>query len=116
LLDGHPAEALAIFKAHPQEWGRDFGTSLAEHSLGHETASEAALERLVSSSGKTALYQIAEAHAWRGERDAAFEWLERARLAGDTGVRYVKYDPFLRSIRDDPRYAPLLARLRLPPD
>jgi eukaryotic-like serine/threonine-protein kinase len=114
LLDGHPKEALAIFRAHPQEWIRDFGTALAEHTLGHEAASTAALARLVASSEKTAEYQIAEVHAWRGERDAAFEWLERARRSIDTGVRYVKYDPFLRSLRDDPRYATFLAEMKLP--
>ena len=115
LLDGHPSEALAIFQAHPQEWIRDFGTALAEHSLGHEAASTAALARLVASSGKTAEYQIGQVHAWRGERDAAFEWLERARRSVDTGVRYVNYDPFLRNLRDDPRYAEFLVRMKLPP-
>jgi TolB-like protein/Tfp pilus assembly protein PilF/tRNA A-37 threonylcarbamoyl transferase component Bud32 len=115
LLDGHPLEALALFKAHPLEWVRDFGTALAEHTLGHEAASTAALARLIASSGKTTEYQIAEIHAWRGERDAAFEWLERARMSRDTGVRYVKYDPFLRDLRDDPRYAEFLVRMKLPP-
>jgi serine/threonine protein kinase/Tfp pilus assembly protein PilF len=115
LLDGHPSEALAIFKGHPQEWIRKFGTALAEHSLGNEAASKTALERLESSSGKTAAYQVAEAHAWRGEPDAAFEWLEQARERRDPGIRYVKYDPLLRSLRTDARYAALLKTLKLPP-
>jgi TolB-like protein/Tfp pilus assembly protein PilF len=115
LLDGHPAEALAIFKKHPQQWVRYFGTSLAEHSLGHEVASKEALETLVASSGKTASYQVAEAHAWRGEPDAAFEWLEIGRQRRDPGIRYVKYDPLLKSLRADARYAAFLAALKLPP-
>jgi TolB-like protein len=116
LLDGRPAAALALFKTHPQQWIRFFGTALAEHSLGNEAASKAAMDALVAFAGGPAMYQIAEAHAWRGEPDAAFEWLEKARVAGDAGTRYVKYDPFLKSLRGDPRYAALLARMKLPPD
>jgi serine/threonine-protein kinase len=116
LLDGHPAEALAMFRAHHQEWVREFGTALAEHSLGHEVESRAALDRLHASNGRTALYQIAQIHAWRGENDLAFEWLERARLERDPGTRYLKYDPFMRPLRKDPRYAELLTRMKLPLD
>jgi len=115
LLDGHPEEALATFKTHSQEWIRLLGTALAEHSLGHEAASKAALDALVASSGKTASYQVAEAYAWRGEPDAAFEWLELARQRRDPGVRYVKYDPLLKSLHTDPRFAAFLSVLKLPP-
>ena len=60
-------------------------------------------------------YQIAQVYAWRGEQDEALHWLERARLGQDPGLRYLKYDPFLRSIRGDSRFASLLERLNLPP-
>jgi len=116
LLDGHPAEALALFKAHPESWIREWGTTLIMYSLGDKTAAKAALEKFSASSGETAGYQVAQAYAWWGESDAAFDWLERARLGHDTGVRYVKYDPLLRSLRGDPRYAAFLARMKLPPD
>ena len=116
LLDGHPAEALALFRAHHQEWVRDFGTALAEHSLGNDAASTAALNHLIATNGTSALYQVAQIHAWRGESDLAFEWLERARLERDPGTRYLKYDPFMRTLRNDPRFADVLTRMRLPLD
>jgi len=116
VLDGHPALALPMFQSHPDEWVHLYGTALAEHSLGNEAASAAALEQLTAKYGTTAAYQVGVAHAWRGERDAAFEWLEKARQFGDVGTRYVKYDPFLRSLRSDPRYAALLRRMKLPPE
>jgi TolB-like protein/Tfp pilus assembly protein PilF/tRNA A-37 threonylcarbamoyl transferase component Bud32 len=115
LLDGHPSEALVISKTNPVDWMRDLGAVLAEHSLGNEAASTAALNRLTANAGKTATYQVAEAHAWRGELDAAFEWLEKARQAGDAGLRYLKFDPLLKSLRADPRYAAMLTTLKLPP-
>jgi hypothetical protein len=61
-------------------------------------------------------YQIAQVYAWRGERDKAFEWLERAYTTRDPGICYLKSDAFLHSVQGDPRYAAFLARMRLPPD
>ena len=34
----------------------------------------------------------------------------------DAGLIYFKYDPLLRSLRGDPRYATLLTRMNLPLD
>ncbi len=36
-----------------------------------------ALDALIAGYAETAAYQIAEAYAWRGDRERAFEWLER---------------------------------------
>jgi TolB-like protein/Flp pilus assembly protein TadD/tRNA A-37 threonylcarbamoyl transferase component Bud32 len=114
VLDGHPKEALAIVKSSQQEWVRLIGTALAEHSLGNEAASTTALKALIAGYGSTAGYQVAQVFAWRGERDTAFDWLKKARMANDAGIRYMKYDPFLKSLRGDPRYAALLAEVGLP--
>jgi TolB-like protein/tRNA A-37 threonylcarbamoyl transferase component Bud32 len=116
LLDERPASALLLFQGHPVEWVRHFGAALAHYSLGNPLESQRALDQFVASNSNTAPYQIAQVHAWRGEKDLAFEWLERARLGGDSGTRYAKYDPFLRTLRSDPRYRALLERLKLPPD
>ncbi len=116
LLDGHPAEALAVFKTNPVDWMRELGAALSEYSLGNDARSKAALNELASRFGNTATYQVAQVHAWRGERDAAFEWLEKARLAGDAGLRFIKYDPILKSLRADPRFVAMLTRLKLPLD
>ena len=116
LFDGHPDRAMAVFRSLPQEWAREFGTALAEHSLGNEAASRRALERLIATNSREAPYQIAQVYAWRGERDKAFEWLERAYQERDPGLPYLKLDPFNRPLYDDPRYAALLAKLRLPPN
>ena len=51
---------------------------------------------------------------WRGETDAAFTWLERAANSGDSSLMYLKFDPLMHKLRDDPRYRALLARLAIP--
>ena len=49
-------------------------------------------------------YQIAEAHAFRGEADPAFEWLERAYEQRDGGVTEIKGYRCLRGLVGYPRY------------
>jgi TolB-like protein/DNA-binding winged helix-turn-helix (wHTH) protein/Tfp pilus assembly protein PilF len=116
LLKGEAARALTAFRSAPEEWARLLGTALAEHSLGHDQASRDALDRLTERWGHVAQYQVAQVHAWRGEREQAFHWLERAYQERDGGILSIKVDPVFRSLHDDPRYASLLVRLRLPPD
>ena len=61
-------------------------------------------------------YQVARVHAWRGERERAFEWLDRAYARHDLGLRLVKVDPFLRNLHIDPRFTAFLKKMNLPPD
>jgi serine/threonine-protein kinase len=63
---------------------------------------------------RDAPYRIAQAYAWRGQRDEAFLWLDRAVVQRDGGLADVKYDPALRDLRKDARYHALLARAGLP--
>ena len=120
LLMGKPAEALRIFERNVVEGTRLMGTALAQHDLGNSGEERSALEALRARFGDRDPYEIALVYAWRGDRDAAFEWLERAfELRGGRGIsrlyfRALKYDPLLRKLRDDPRYAALLRKMNLP--
>ena len=53
-------------------------------------------------------------HAWRGETDRAFEWLERAFESHDTGLNMMTVAPLLRSVRADPRWGPLVEKVHGP--
>jgi hypothetical protein len=50
-----------------------------------------------------------------GRKEEAFMWLEKSFDAGDIGNLQLKIDPLYDSLRDDPRYARLLARIGLTP-
>jgi hypothetical protein len=53
--------------------------------------------------------------AHRGDREHAFAQLERARQARDPGLMsYLKCDPMLAPLRNDPRYKAMLGQLNLP--
>ncbi len=114
LLDGKPRESLATSKAIANDVFRNAGVAMAEHTLGDAKASQQALDQLIATDATDAAYQIAEVYAWRGEKDKAFEWLERAYRQLDGGLASTKTDPLLASLRTDPRYAALLRKLNFP--
>src|SRR5277367_2896644 len=99
----------------PSDVYRDTGVALAEHTLGDAKASQQALDKLIAASARFAAYQIAGVYAWRGEKDKAFEWLERAYRQQDGGVVGIKTDPLLASLRSDPRYVEMLRRQNISP-
>jgi hypothetical protein len=78
--------------------------------------SDAALARLIESSADTAGFQIAEVYAYRGEKDRAFEWLERAFRQRDPGLAGLQYDPFLANLRGDSRWNVFLRKMGLADD
>lgn len=83
---------------------------------GRADESQRALDSLIDRDAHTAAFQIASAYAWRGEKDRAFQWLERAYRQHDGGLSVVKVAPGLRSLRGDPRYTALLKKMNLPLD
>jgi adenylate cyclase len=113
LAEGRAADALTEFRKDDSGVQKLIGGAMAEYTLGHDAASRAALKELIRQHGSTLAYQIAEVYAWRGERDAAFAWLERAYRQRDGGMGYLHRDHFLASLRDDPRYRAMLKKLNL---
>ena len=73
---------------------------------------DAALERLLARPGAGAAFGIAEFHAYRGDIDEAFDWLETSfdrSHSYETWANEARLTPFLRALHDDPRWEPLLA-------
>jgi eukaryotic-like serine/threonine-protein kinase len=60
-------------------------------------------------------YGVAFRYAAIGDKERAFEWLEKAYQAHDDSLPYLRSDPDLRkTLGSDPRYADLLRRMGLP--
>jgi TolB-like protein/tetratricopeptide (TPR) repeat protein len=114
ILRSMPGEALATFQRNPAEMYVLAGTALAQHDLGRRAESDEALRAVSERYGHTMAYQIAEVHAWRGEADQAFAWLDRAVRQNDGGLEQITGDPLLRALHGDPRFPALLARLGFP--
>ena len=113
LFRGRPAEALEIARHEVLLEFRLLSIGLAEHSLGHAAESDAALAEAIADHAHVFAYQIAELLSWRGEKDRAFDWLERAYAQRDPGMANVKTDPFFKPLREDGRWRGLLAKMKL---
>jgi tetratricopeptide (TPR) repeat protein len=116
LLEKKPAEALEMIERSTVEWFRLEGKALALHDLGGAAEAQQVLDRMIAHYAHAAAFQIAEVHAWFGEIDKAFEWLERARAQREDRLTRLKYSPLLQRLRHDPRYAALQTKMNLQPD
>jgi tetratricopeptide (TPR) repeat protein len=113
LLQGRLDEAQTEFQKQGAEGNRRMGVAMVEHAGGREKQSQAALKELIDKNAGDMAYQVADVYAWRGEKDKAFEWLERAFQQRDSGLNGIAWDPLLSNLKDDPRYGALLAKLKL---
>lgn len=111
---GDPSAALAEIAREPDPEGRAYAQALANQIVGRPAEAEKWIAAHQSPDSRTDLYNIAELHAVRGERDLAFALLERARSQHDSGIVALKMDPFMKNLRTDPRFNALLRRLKLP--
>ena len=90
----------------------NLGTAYAASGRGDQARD--ILDRLKEQSQRRYVSQvdIAEIHAALGEKDQAFEWLEKAYEARSSDLRFLKVSPsFTDSLRLDPRFTDLLRRV-----
>jgi TolB-like protein/Tfp pilus assembly protein PilF len=116
LLQNKLEEAVTEAQADAGEWCRLLIVSCARWGQKRVQESDAALAELIKNDGETAAYQIAEAYAYRGDKDRAFEWLERARRQRDPGLAGLRKDPLLPNLHDDPRWNAFLHTMGLADD
>jgi len=113
LSEGRVDEAVAHYQQAPEQF-RSTGMAMAEFTRGHEAASRALLDKMEKEYAIGFAFQIAQVYAWRGERDRAFEWLDRAYALHDFGMVRLSFDPAMDPLRKDPRFAALVAKMGFP--
>jgi TolB-like protein/Tfp pilus assembly protein PilF len=113
MLQGRLTDALAEFQKLGGDGVRRMGDAMLEHANGHEKQSQQALKELIAKHAGDMAYQVGDVYAWRGEKDKAFEWLERAYQQRDSGLNGIAYDPLLAGLQGDSRYGALLKKLEL---
>jgi TolB-like protein/Tfp pilus assembly protein PilF len=83
-------------------------------AAGRNSEAEGIMHELLglSKAGKADPYDMAELYAARGEKERAFDWLDKALEGGGPGIRglvqMVRYDPMLDPLRSDVRFGELL--------
>jgi serine/threonine protein kinase/TolB-like protein len=109
-----PVAALGEFELETSEDDRLFGRALAYHAWGRKAEADAALFDMEKKYGEQHPFSIARIHAFRGETDQAFTWLDRAYQKRDADSVWVKGDPLLKDLEPDPRYKAFLDKMNLP--
>jgi tetratricopeptide (TPR) repeat protein len=113
LARGEVPQAVSEFENEKSGW-RALGLPLGYHAQGRAAEAGAALQRLLDEAAGGSEFQAAEAEAVFGNLDQAFAWLDRAVNFRDPGIQWLRGDPLLHNLTQDPRYAALLRRVNLP--
>ncbi|MBT8080192.1 MAG: tetratricopeptide repeat protein [Gammaproteobacteria bacterium] len=89
---------------------KDLLLAAIEFSVGDFEAADAAVREFRGKYGDRFKAKLAMLHAWRGESDEAFLYLERVLAENEALPNMVIHDPMLVSLHDDPRWAGITAR------
>jgi serine/threonine-protein kinase len=94
--------------------------ALVDAYRGNKARAYEGLQRYVAQYGERdqpgTMYYIAAIYGALGRKDEAFAWLARAYRNHDEALVGLKLDPLMAPLRDDPRFAALLMRMKLPVD
>jgi len=111
---GQPDLALATAQAEIPGYNRN--TALAEaYAMRGDQAKADAQVREMLRYGDVSPINLVQYHAYRGDADSAFAWLEHALKVRDPGITTLYEDPFIpASLGSDPRFASFCTRVGLP--
>ena len=110
------ADALKEAEAEPDEVTRMVAVAMALHGLGRSKEADTALKALVDKFAQDQPVSIATVYAYRGQTDAAFEWLDKAVVIRDPQLTSALTDPMFDPLHDDPRWLPFLRRIGSAPE
>lgn len=116
LLQGRPEQALVEMQQEKEGAWRIFGLVLTYNALGRKKEADKLFAEYLSKFTKNEMYQIAELYAVRGDKDKAFEYLEKSHIAKEARLTYLKGDPLLKNLVSDPRYVTFMKKMNLPLD
>ena len=114
MLEGHNDAALAEFRKETLDDGALEGSAMTLFAAGRRFESDARLAEAIRQNGTSWPSEMARVYAFRGEKDHAFEWLERAYEARDEDLYLIKDDPLFKNLESDPRYEAFLRKMNLP--
>ena len=116
---GRHAEAIAAFRQAATLSGiRDSAHLAYAYAVaGRRAESERIVRTLLASSSRRYVppFHIAMAYAGLGDTDAAFAWLQRGYRERGSFMDGLAVTPAFASLHGDPRWRPLLRRMRLEP-
>jgi TolB-like protein/lipoprotein NlpI len=114
LLSGKTEKAFKEMQEENLEVFRIFGMALAYHAADKTKEADEALKNFIDKFQNEWTYLLAELYAYRGEKDQAFIWLDKAYQKKDGWLVFLKGDPLLKNLEGDPRHIAFLKRMNFP--
>jgi TolB-like protein/Tfp pilus assembly protein PilF len=111
LHQGRFDDALTETLLEEEEVYRLMGLVPIFHSMGRAAESDAAMAKMIANHEDTASYNIGFMHAYRGENDLAFDWLETALSYHDAGLSQINTEPIIEKLHSDPRWVPFMEKI-----
>ena len=113
-VDGAAARLREVLAQNPNLHGvrpflAIFLSKQGDHAAAHGELT-AAVKRTASVDPDIA-YAVASVYALEGDRDSAFEWLNRSAALGNENKPLFEHDPNLALMRSDPRWSELINRI-----
>ena len=106
LMKGEFEQARESFLQEGDDEYRVKGEALVHHALGQQAEFEARVEELATRWGGQWPSEVAHVHAWTGDVDEAFRWLQTS-VAEEEGA-FNPVEPLLGPLHADPRWQPML--------
>jgi tetratricopeptide (TPR) repeat protein len=102
-LAGNLSPAQSSCEARPDYFRSHVCQAVVYERLGRHGDAAAAVAKIRQDGGDAAAYQLAEIYAQWGDRKSALDWLEKAMRLRDPGLVYLKTDPLMDPVRNEPR-------------
>jgi len=107
-------EVMTMTKSGRPERAEAFGAGYRKAKLKGACTAMIEVLKKGSQSEYTSPNEIARYYALMGDRDHAFEWLEKGYAERSGRMEYIKVEDSLEPFHSDPRYIDLLKRMGLP--
>jgi len=113
---GYPEKAIPFIEKDTDPFWSLYNKTMAIFGMGKTEEGDALLKQLITDWGNDSWPNIAHVHAYRGEKDEAFKWLNLAYENKDGSLLEILNYPEMENLWGDPRWNAFIDKLGLPED
>jgi TolB-like protein/DNA-binding winged helix-turn-helix (wHTH) protein len=113
MYSGHPETARQSCEGR-HDFFANYCLAWAYHVLGRPADARAQLDMLRAKLGDNGAVQYAAIYAVWGDRPQAVEWLKTAYQLRDPGLEQIRFEPWLKLLKDTPEYQDIERQMDFP--
>ena len=112
IAENKPTEALAIASdARLRGKSQSRGNERSPVALGRRSDAEAELRDMIAHDANDGPREMAEVYATLGDKQKAIDWLQRDYDGLHAGIFFLRWNPLLRNLADEPRFRALMDKI-----